>query len=72
MYTYIPDVHRSGMALVAAQAHIILNLENERNHLIASAGRYCYLAEQLQTTNRHLRNEMHDDMESIWQNCFKE
>ena len=45
----------SGLTLVAARARA-LSLQRERNNLIANARHYRDLAEELQTTNRHLKN----------------
>lgn len=70
----VPDDHGSGMSLVSARAHA-LSLEKEKNHLIAEACHYRDLAEGLKTTNRHLRNEMHDKIEAVrnfWRNNIKE
>lgn len=68
------DTDVSGISLVAARAHA-QSLEKERNRLIAGACQYRDLAESFQKTNRHLRKQMYDNIETVrnfWRNSVLE
>ena len=59
---------------VATKARLI-ELERQRDHAIKTARHYRDLAKSLKTTNRHLKLNMYDKIETVrnfWQNNIKE